>query len=538
MKQIIGYSVDREAGIFNSLGESQQEEHYLDFLLDKYDEDVIKVLASLDDDVANLLLLLKLESWELVKLYEKEKLYLAPYTIKYFPNKMFSISKGFGKTRPFCVLSDASQYNKELDKPANRHDKVYHQTRAMKAEFAGREAYKVFIKLGTEPSNLISPINAYKDKFKLLDLPELYDIPKEAQQLAYKCCHGSWLECFQRGHFDEVYDYDQVSAYPYQASKLLDLRLGEWKHTSDYVATANYGYCKGVANIKANFSPITYETDGSRNFTPTREFETCLTKGKIDTITARGLGNFKILDGWWWTAKGESYPMKEEIHKLFELKEQAIGMEKEIIKRIMSGGFYGKFLQVFRNEPAQSFCAPWAAEIENNTDLDVYNYIMDNGLEDSLVHIAVDGFVSTKPLIITHEGYMGEGMAASHFDRIGDWRLSNTSKAIVVSSGLVALEKRETYGDFSIGYEKLRRLIEQEPEARSYKVNTLSTVTLGEAIQQKRLEDLGKVESVNRTIDLYEQKRVYFESPKIGKDLLAKNYQSIPYPAEMLKKLL
>lgn len=526
MKQVIGYSIDREVGIFNSLGESQHEEPYLDFLLDRYNEDTIKVLASLDDDVANLLALLELKSWELVKLYEKERVYIAPYIIKYFPNKMFSISKGFGKLRPFCVLSDASQYNKELDKPSNRHDKVYHQTRAMKAEFAGREAYQVFTKLGTEPTNLISPINAYKDKFKQLDLPELYDVPKEAQQLAYKCCHGSWLECFQRGYFDKVYDYDQISAYPYQASKLLDLRLGKWEHTSNYVATANYGYCQGIANIKANFSPITYETDGSRHFTPTREFETCLTKGKIDVITARGLGSFKILDGWWWTARGEDYPMKEEILKLFELKEQASGMEKEIIKRIMSGGFYGKFLQVFRNQPAQSFCAPWAAEIENNTDLDVYNMIVGSGLEDSLVHIAVDGFASTRPVSNIKN------------KEIGSWRLSNTGRAIIVSSGLVALEKRKTYGDFSIGYKKLRRLIEQEPEARSYKVDTLSTVTLGEAIQQQRLEDLGRVESVSRTIDLYEQKRVYFESPKTGKDLLARSYQSIPYPVEMLRKLI
>ena len=533
MKQLIVYQVT-DKGIENSLGESKFQSPYLDFLL-QTSKDVIKLFVNLDDDVARLLRLIKFDKKQLEKLNKDKQIIVGQnYKITYIPGKWFGLEKGFGTTRQWTGFSDLSQYEDlagdiELDK----HLAV------------AQEVYSSFLELGFNPTQLISPANIYrKEVLTQLDIPKFDNIPIEAMQMAYAACKGNWVEAFAIGKFDKVWDYDITSAYPYQASKLLDLRLGTWKQNKEYQKEATYGYCKCEVNIDSDFSPIIKQFE-DRNYTPKGVFETTLTKNEIDFINEWNLGFVTILDGWWWThdiaeiVKENKYsifkipyPFKQEIDKLYKQKQESTGIKREIVKRIMNGSFYGVFIEIRDDEFGDLFMAPYAAEIEANTRLKIANIYMHNKLSGNIVnllHIAVDGIIVDQEI----DFYDYESP-----DKLGQWRAEHESvPAIICSSGLVCIDSKFGKGDFSISYEKLNKLIQDNPNTDSYTMRKKTVLSLAQANNLNRIEDVGLEQEISRTVEFGDAKRYYEDSPETFEELVKNQYHSQAWDIEILETL-
>ena len=194
-----------------------------------------------------------------------------------------------------------------------------------------------------------------------------------------------------------AYDYDISSAYPYQlATACIDTRLGTWIKTEKYEPDAYYGFCHGIVNITSDFSPIIYSKTNEMSYTPKGEWETYITKQEIDFIKKYNLGDFEIFDGWWFFPDKIVYPLKKIIEWLYAKKETSKGMERKIVKRIMSG-IWGRTLQVDFGETAgEYFNSVWGCEVEVGTRLEVARFILDNKLVDHVIHIAVDGVLVDK----------------------------------------------------------------------------------------------------------------------------------------------
>ena len=372
---------------------------------------------------------------------------------------------------------------------------------------------------------MISPIRAYEDRvLSKMSLPKLSDIPEYAGFYAYQCCTGNWLEAFQIGYWDKVYDYDMNSAYPAQLRNLVDLRNGSWIQSDKYVPEALYGYCNGVVNMSAKFHPVVFRV-GDRNelpsnYTPTGSWETCLNKGLIDYIVKRNLGSYEIKDGWWWIPKGELvFLFRKIIDGLYLAKESASDnyIKKEQIKRIMSG-IYGKLLEGRNNEFGEMFNPVYGAEVEIGTRIEVSEFVVKNKLD--VVHIAVDGVVSSNEAKVESNG-------------IGSWRLSNTSPCICAGTGSVALMDDIT-GDFHLSYLRLEELIKNNPMAKEYKFAKKVPVTVAESINGY-WDKLGSLREIFKYVNIGEvDKRCYKEKPHNGKELLARSYQSEPWDVSLI----
>jgi hypothetical protein len=324
----------------------------------------------------------------LLKLYETSELKLSGYKFKYVPKKFFSIEK----EDTFIVMADASQYMERWDLVGDPLDK------AKEACKLGGQVYNALSKLGLHPKTLVSPISAFdKEIFSKLNLPDFADIPPEASEYAYNCCHGPWIQAFQVGHWGGgVHDLDIVSAYPFELTKCIDTRLGTWIKTEKYEPDAYYGFCHGIVNITSDFSPIIYSKTNEMSYTPKGEWETYITKQEIDFIKKYNLGDFEIFNGWWFFPDKIVYPLKKIIEWLYTKKETSKGMERKIVKRIMSG-IWGRCLQVDFGEVAgEYFNSVWGATVEVNTRLEVARFILDNNLVDHIIHIAVDGVLIDK----------------------------------------------------------------------------------------------------------------------------------------------
>jgi hypothetical protein len=387
MQQIIGYHLDRDSRtIFASNGEKCSESPYIEFLLKE--QDAIRVCYQLDFFIANLLKILNLTDKQLIQLHDTSELIIKGYKFKFVPKKFFSIIKG----DKFIVLSDASQYMERYDLLGDPLEK------AKEAQKVGIQVYNALSKLGLHPKSLISPISAFdKEVFSKLDLPQFEDIPEEASEYAYNCCHGPWVSAFQKGKWDKVYDLDVVSAYPHKlATQCIDTRLGTWEKSDKYEPLAYYGFCKGMVNITANFSPIIYSVTNEQSFNPVGEWETFLTKEEIDFIRQYNLGEFEIYEGWWFFPDKITFPLKKIIEWLYTKKETSKGMERKIVKRLMAGQ-WGKTGEIMQDGSVGTyFNTPWHATVEVNTRLQVAKFILDNNLQDHILSIAVDGILIDK----------------------------------------------------------------------------------------------------------------------------------------------
>jgi hypothetical protein len=115
--------------------------------------------------------------------------------------------------------------------------------------------------------------------------------------------------------------------------------------------------------------------------------------------------------------------------------------------------------------------------------------------------------------------------------KLGEWKLTGVGKVIAVSSGIVAVEVKDPMqvADFSLRYSWLEKAIKDNPRSSYYDMDKWSTVSLKKACKNNKLDKLGQLEKITRTVDLLtEEKRMYRRSPKTGRELLHSQFQSVP----------
>jgi len=559
--KIIGYHIAQNL-IANSDMEVCTKKPWLDFLFADKGKS-IKVFYHMDYSVACLLKIIGLSEEACKELLETTDLEYKGYSFQYIPRKWFAVKDL--STKQWAGFSDMTQYTTTNLEPTDDHiaDALDF---AAQAQITGVQVYNILVKLGLHPKSLTSPISAFnKEVLSKIDLPTIEDLPDEVAKYAYECCKGSWIETFQLGHFSDTLDFDICSAYGSELAKLIDFRYGKWISDDDYVKIMYklpkpiYGYCKGTVTITKPFSPILYKSN-SQTYTPTGSWETYLTKNEIDFINKWNLGIFKIEDGWWWIpeyspfrnspyesveyeAQNILHPFTKTIHKLYTQKQQASSdFEANIVKRIMSG-IWGKLGEYTEKGFGELFNPVWCAEVETNIRLKVAEFVLANNLQEHLLSVVVDGVLMKN---IDQPYSLLLSKATEGFDRLsvatnsrtmGSWKLSTHCPAFVLGSGLQAVKDKHSSAVFSLQYDKLLDYINSNPKAKEYSITGLSPVTLAKAIKEDRLEDLGNLEEIKRTIDFGEEsKRCYKAQPHNSKELHSKQYTSVPWDISIVQE--
>jgi len=531
--QIVGYHIannmitnsDGNILTYKDFPDDQLASYWLEFLLQPM-PDTIKVLYHLNYSAAQLIRMLKIGPESGRRLMTMQKLKLAPevqYELGYLSGKYLSMKN----SDEFINFSDMYQYygQEVTDGKCTVEDCM---AKAVQAQSTGQEAYDALRKMGLYPDTLTSPIRVWqKQVLANMDLPTVDDMPVEVAELAYQCCHGGWMEAFQRGSWDNAYDYDLSSAYPFQLTRVPDIRNGNWIDYDKILPEATLGFMKGEVTINADFSPIIYEEDTDRKYTPRGTWDTVLTLGEYNFIKRYNLGDFNIEEGWFWQTEKFSRPLYHPVKKLYNDKSKAIGLHREIAKRI-ANGIYGKFLEA-RNDYTEfgpHFNPVWGALTESRTRLAVTEMCLKAMKEGiNVLHVAVDGVIFDKPV---PSSWLG--------DRIGSWYLNTSGKCIIVSSGIVSIEgKGSVAQDFSISHDKLCNAILGNLEGNTYQMTKESFISLGRACNENRWAELGEHRQITRSVELNsEHKRHYPDEPLCWSDLLKGVYFSEPWDAELL----
>lgn len=453
------------------------------------------------------------------------------YEFKYFPKTLFSVSKKDGDY-PFAIVSDMTQYMVTKIEPDLKDGEIY--SRLSIAEQIARDVYNSLIKLGLKPKSLTSPITAYKDIIKAMNLPTWEDMPEEANQYYYNTCTGGWIETFKTGHWDKLWDWDARSMYPSKMRNLVDFRKGTWEKVDSVPdhKTGMLGVFNVTAEMEADLHCIVYRDEREYNFTPNGTYDTLITWNKLNYAQFHEWGKFHVKDGWVWTPKDGvvCYPLRKKMDELFKLKgKSTTDIERNIIKRLMNG-YHGKMAEriFFERNGKRSpttfgeiFNPCWRSEVENNTQLSVANFCIENNITP--IAIMTDGVVTDVDLKINSSTAMG------------GWKLDSVTKGLVMGSGILALQGKHKEGDFSLNYDVLMEKINDNPMSNEIVLEKDGFVSIGEACERNLFNRLGEYEVDKRVIKLNsDTKRIYPNEPENFGELLKGHYDSIPIDISMI----
>lgn len=475
-------------------------------ILDEYyysSPDTMRVCWNLDDTIAPLIKAMGLEFCK--ALYKTHKGFMRPYSIFYIPDKVFMIKAVHKQIT--VKLYGIDKYFPNDDEPDINE-----------VNTKGSKLVETLIKMGMTPNKLTSPVAIWEDNvLNHASLPTGWDMPYQAAEYAWQCSGRLWTEAIQLGYWNKTYDYDIRSAFPSVAREMVGFSKSDWIETNRYCADAVYGYCKAEVVIydEVIISPIIYaDTDGSLS-TPVGAWETYLTKGELDFITKWGIGEYRIINGWWAVPLKHKKPFRVLVDRLLQYKESDDELIRWIAKQMAVGGTYGKFGEEHGDTFGRHFNPCWFSEISTQTRLEVADFIYRNTLQDNVLHISIDGILTNKKV--------DEPMT----DRTGCWRLSSETPALIVSSGMVYLKQRKPKGLY---LEQVLEMIKEHPRKGYYEQAIPRVVTLGDAMRLGRLDDIGKTKMMYSTIDLYriKRERLFRGFPMQGDHLLNKHYKSKP----------
>lgn len=319
-------------------------------------------------------------------------------------------------------------------------------------------------------------------------------------------------------------DYDISGAFPRIAMELQNFRYCKWVQSKEIKPTAIYGYvsCKIKIYDWVKISPIIRRDEDGNLISPVGAWEDYLTKGELDFINKHGIGEYKILDGWWALprAKNLPCPLAEPMKKVLAYREMT-GLQSALAKRI-STGVYGKMGEERKDEFGPYFNPVFFAEISTRVRLQVAEFLYANGIgprgDGRLLHISVDGVLLDSEL---------ESMRVPS----GKWRLASVTPALVLSSGLVFYADKKPKG---LGYDDVMAMIKEHPRQGYYEKKLKRRVTLADALSQNKFDDLGREVEMTSSIDLLRIRhdRVFKKTPKTGGALMSNKYKSEPMEVE------
>lgn len=312
------------------------------------------------------------------------------------------------------------------------------------------------------------------------------------------------------------------SAFPSVVANLYDIRNCEIVHSNKYQENALYGYCKGTVNIydEVKVSPIIRVDEKGNSSSPTRTWPDYLTKNDIKFIKDWDIGRFDIDEGYWLFAKKLTQPLRNVTERLLRHKANG-GLKADIAKGMSVGGLYGKLGEDRVTEFGPHFNPAWFAQVSTEIRIEVADFIYRNKLQDNLIHVSVDGILSDKKVDLKGSGEAGE------------WRLSQESPSLVLSSGLVYLENRMPKG---LTLDEILDMFNTHPNTSYYERLLPGRVTLGEALEADRLGDVGRLVDKRTSIDFLRQHhdREFKKVPMTGRQVLSKHYESVPYRVKEL----
>ena len=227
---------------------------------------------------------------------------------------------------------------------------------------------------------------------------------------AMRSYEGGKFEVTERGT-GYYYEYDIVSAYPYEIANLVDLSKARVQWSKKYERSATYGFIDVRMKISRDFhSPIVVKSKMVNTF-PIGYIQRIITKKEYEYLITHNI-DVTIMNACWIYCQTSVKPYSKAINYLIqkknEYKSNKTGLEYHTTKILMNS-LYGKFWQTIKKGDRYEASSCWnpiyASIITANTRIKISDY---QNKHPSIIAVHTDSIISKKRLNIPKNGSLGE----------------------------------------------------------------------------------------------------------------------------------
>jgi hypothetical protein len=358
----------------------------------------------------------------------------------------------------------------------------------------------------------------FSKKTNYVTVKRFWDDHKKLLDYAILSYNGGKFEVTTKGS-GMLYDYDIVSAYPDEISKLYDISHADIVYSKRYEHAATYGFIYAAINIPINVnSPVAWKW-GSANIYPVGLYSKVITKTEYDYLKKYGC-DLKIIDAVWIMCTSDKQPYREEVLKLVEYKKQykAQGdyLRTHTVK-ILLNSLYGKFVQKIKKPEGWECSSCWnpiyGSIITANTRTKITEM---QQLYKSIIAVHTDSIISTEPLPLT----TGKNL--------GDWAFEAQGEGVVLGCGIYQIADLSKIR----GFRTSRKLIDVIKN-QGYKISLTDkhSISWREVIFHNwSVELINQFKDVTKYITVdFDRKRIWLNDYKSFGEALERKVHSLPH---------
>jgi hypothetical protein len=271
---------------------------------------------------------------------------------------------------------------------------------------------------------------------------EYWNSQNKLLRYAFESYEGGKFEIIARGKFSG-FEYDISSAYPFEIANLVDIRSAVILYSRRYNREAVYGFLRVRIQLKNPGIRLPCGLFKKLRIYPMGVYYLTITKQEYDYIKTLGI-SVKIIDAAWIIVPRISYPYRNVISELYQLKQE--WKKKDKIRshnyKIVMNGFYGKMAQCIATPEGtylagQGWNPVYASVITANTRIAVTK--LQNLLGSDCLAVHTDSVITKKKI---PSSYLGE--------RLGDFELVVSGDGVIVACGIYEIAGQSALKGFRV----------------------------------------------------------------------------------------
>lgn len=255
---------------------------------------------------------------------------------------------------------------------------------------------------------------------------KFYERHPQLLDYAMQAYNGGKFEVTRKGR-GYYYEYDIISAYPYEIANLVGIKNAHVAYSTRYREDAVYGFIRVSMEIPANiYSPVALKM-GELCVYPVGRIDKIITKSEYDYLLQQGV-DITIRDAIWMVVDNVTYPYREAIEHLVAEKQKYNGDKQSIYyhtAKLLLNSIYGKFVQLIKKEGKLYASTCWnpiyGSIITANTRIKVTQA---QQRYPTICAVHTDSVISTAPLSLVGR------------DMYGDYKLVRDGNGLILGCGV------------------------------------------------------------------------------------------------------
>lgn len=346
-----------------------------------------------------------------------------------------------------------------------------------------------------------------------------WDNHREVLRYAMESYNGGKFEVTEKG-VDEYWEYDIVSAYPYEIRSLVDISYARVVEDKRYRANSIYSFLNVQAEIPLQTHNPCAILRGNLCTYPFGSLQRVITKREYEYLIENG-ADVTIKKAIHLMVTNKVYPFRKEIDRLTakkaEIKQGGSELEYHTIK-ILLNSLYGKFVQLIYKTDHWQASACWnpiyGSVITANCRVRMTEY---QQKYPSVVAVHTDSIISTKALPFSASG------------KLGDMAFEIQGQGVILGSGIYQIADKVAFRGFPVDID-LYSLF--SCSTSKYLIHKTRPYTWREvAFHNWGMNQINRFSDVPRFLRVdFDQKRLWLKDWRVFSDIPKRKVESLPLP--------